>query len=440
MAEVLIVYSHVRWPPTATVRDSLCAFEQHSRARCWYLHLGVRRVPSWLRRIPFDAVILHPTLLWDRDNPPRFEHHMRKLRDLAGVGRHRVAMPQDEFLYSRSLVSLIRELDIDHVFSVAPESEWDQLYAGVDRERVGISRVLTGYLLPETVDRIDEIVRTTSERPIAIGYRAARLLPALGRHGLLKTEIAKRVGEAAEARGLPIDIATGATGTIRGDDWYRFLASCRYTIGIEGGSSVHDPDGRVEQTTIRYLSEHPDALFEEVEANCFPGADGGLRYFAISPRHLEACATRTAQVLIEGSYNGILRPGEHYIELRRDFSNLDEVLDLIESDAERARLTEAAYRDVVASGAYTYERLVREVEAVALQDSKARSASLVVKALHRWIEITDRAAWVQVAVWVRVASSLRPFALRLFPASVLQFIRRRVAGTAAEVAALQRAE
>ena len=118
---------------------------------------------------------------------------------------------------------------------------------------------------------------------------------------------------------------------------------------------------------MRYLAEHPDASFEEVEANCFPGADGGLRYFAISPRHLEACATRTAQVLIEGSYNGILRPGEHYIELRRDFSNLDEVLDLIESDAERARLTEAAYRDVVASGAYTYERLVREVEAVALQ-------------------------------------------------------------------------
>ena len=55
---------------------------------------------------------------------------MRKLRDLAGVGRHRVAMPQDEFLYSRSLVSLIGELDIDHVFSVAPESEWDTLYAG----------------------------------------------------------------------------------------------------------------------------------------------------------------------------------------------------------------------------------------------------------------------------------------------------------------------
>jgi hypothetical protein len=440
VADILIIYSHVRWPPTATVRDSLYAFERHSGARCWYLHLGVRRIPAWLRRVPFDAVVFHPTVLWDRASPARLRRHMRRLRRLAGVGHHRVAMPQDEFLCSRSLVALIRELEIDHVFSVAPESEWDTIYQGVDRERVGISRVLTGYLAPETVERIDEIVRATADRPLAIGYRAARLLPCLGRHGRLKTEVAERVGNAAAARGLRTDIAIGGTGTIRGDDWYRFLASCRYTIGVEGGSSVHDPDGLLEAATLRYLAEHPGAPFEEVEASCFPGADGHLRYFAISPRHLEACATRTAQVLIEGSYNGILRAGEHYIELRRDFSNLDAVLDLIESDSERARLTENAYRDVVASGAYTYEQLVREVEAVALTDATHRPRSWRLNALSRWMAATDRAAWIKVAVWVRVSVRLRAFALRIFPGSVVAFIRRRVAGRAAEVAALQSAD
>jgi hypothetical protein len=394
-----------------------------------------------LRRVPFDAVVLHPTLLWDRANPPRWSRHRRNLRKLGGAGRHRIAMPQDEFLCSRALVDLIRDFGIDHVFSVAPESEWDKLYEGMDRDRVGISRVLTGYLAPETVRRIDGVVRASDDRrPIAIGYRAARLPPALGRHGMLKGEIATRVSAAASARGLPLDIATGGSRTIRGDDWYRFLASCKYTIGVEGGSSVHDPDGNVERRVAHYLSDHPGASFEEVEAHCFPGADGRLSYFAISPRHLEACATRTAQVLIEGEYNGILRPGEHYIPLRRDFSNLAEVLDLVEDDGERARLTDAAYQDVVASGKYTYERLVHEVEAVALAGAPRRRRSRVLDALHRWMQITDKASWMRIALWVRVTVPLRAFALRSFPEPVLGFVRRRIAGTAAETAALQSAE
>ena len=172
MAEILVVYSHIRWPPTATVRDSLYAFEKHSKARCWYLHLGVRRVPAWLRRVPFDAVVFHTTLLWDRVNPPLLERHLRKLNGLSGVGRRRVALPQDEFLQSHALVRLIDELDIDHVFSVSPESEWDQLYDGVDLSRVGFSRVLTGYLAPDTLARIEAIVSAGGERPIGLGGRS----------------------------------------------------------------------------------------------------------------------------------------------------------------------------------------------------------------------------------------------------------------------------
>ncbi len=440
MANLLIVYSAVQWPPVAAVRDALYAFERHSRGRCWYLNLGVRRVPWWLRLVPFDAVVFQTTMLWDRANPALADRHLRKLRRLQGVGRHRVALPQDEYLHTRALVRLIDELDIDHVFSVGSESEWGKLYESLDRSRVGISRVLTGYLSGETLSRIDAIVRAQGERRTAIGYRAARVPPSLGRQGLLKTEIANRVGEVAATRGLEVDIAIGPNATIRGDGWYRFLANCRYTIGVEGGASVHDPDGAIQQATVRYLAAHPDASFEEVEANCFPGRDGDIDYVAISPRHLEACATRTAQVLIEGSYNGILRPGEHYIELRRDFSNLDDVLDLIENDSERARLTEAAYRDVVASGAYTYEHFVREVEAVALAGASSRQPSRTIEILARWAKAADRLSWIKVAAWVRTAGALRTFALRTLPEPALAYIRRRVAGTAAETAALQSAE
>ena len=440
MADVLIVYSLVQSPPVASARDALYAFERHSGARCWYLNLGVRRVPRWLAHVPFDAVVFQTTLLWDRVTPATFARHRRKLRRLAGVGRHRVALPQDEHRCSQALVDFIAELGVDHVFSVAPVSEWPALYAGVDPNRVGISQVLTGYLEADVLSRIEVIAREQPDRPIVIGYRAASVAPSLGRHGQLKSELAVRVSAACAAHGIRADIATGARSTIRGDDWYRFLARCRYALGVEGGASVHDPSGRLHEASVRYVAEHPGASFEEVEASCFPGADGALRYFAISPRHLEACATRTAQILVEGDYNGILRPGEHYLELRRDLSNLDAVLDLVAGDGERARITENAYRDVVASGAYTYARFVRDVMSIALAGASAAPASLRVRALHRVAALLDRLSWRKVALYVRVAGPLRRAALRLLPDPALSLLRRLVAGSPAETAALQSAD
>lgn len=94
----------------------------------------------------------------------------------------------------------------------------------------------------------------------------------------------------------------------------------------------------------------------------------------------------------------------------------------------------------MASGAYTYERLVREVEAVALAGAAVKRPSRVLSALHCWGRAADRLAWAKVAVLVQVAMPLRTFALRRFPAPLLAFIRRRFAGTAAEAAALQSAE
>ena len=124
-----------------------------------------------------------------------------------------------------------------------------------------------------------------------------------------------------------------------------------------------DHDGSVRACVDARRAQQPDATFAELEASCFPGRDGELALFAISPRHLEACATRTAQILVDGEYNGILKPGEHYLELRRDLSNLDDVLDIVAGERDRAeRIADRAHRDVVASGRFTFRRLVEDVE------------------------------------------------------------------------------
>jgi hypothetical protein len=362
---VLVAYCALDWPWRRTIEDHLYSFRRYGNADYVYVNLAVPWLANALLPLRFDALLWHTTFLaWVRWLPiGQRRGVMRRAARLAQRASFQAALPQDEFTGSDLVNRLFREYGVNHVFSVAPESEWPLIYDGLDRERVGFTRVLTGYLDEETVERIDRILAEGAERSVDIGYRAGPARPYLGRHALMKSEIAQVVRERAEARGLRVDISSRPEDTILGDDWYRFLASCRYTIGVEGGASVLDRDGSVRACAERYLKDHPDASFDEVETACFPERDGELALFAISPRHLEAAATRTAQILVDGAYNGALEPNRHYLGLRRDFSNVDEVLNAVEHDrALPGRLAQRAHQDVVASGAWTYRRLVQDVE------------------------------------------------------------------------------
>jgi hypothetical protein len=191
---------------------------------------------------------------------------------------------------------------------------------------------------------------------------------------------------------------------------------------------AEDTDCRRVRFSRHYVAAHPGADFNEIEANCFPQQDGGLELFAISPRHLEACASRTCQILVEGSYNGVLRPGEHYIELRRDLANLDDVIDLVERDELRESITNDAWRDVVASGRYSYRGFVEEVQRVAI--SPGTSSASAPWIARYYVSALDRLSWIELALRVglapRVWASLSPLAKALLPSFVIDALRHRL--------------
>lgn len=362
---VLVAYALLQWPWRGSLADHLHSFRRYGSRPYEYVNLAVPGLVRPYAGRRYDAVVWHNSVLsWLRWSPESQHGGLRKralqLRAAAPV---HVALPQDEFLNSERVNAFLTEIGVEHVFSVAPPSEWTKIYDGLDPEQVSLSRVLTGYLDEGTLRRIGRILREGRERTIDIGYRTVPGKPYLGRHAALKADLAEAVRQRAESRGLRTDVSSRTEDTFFGDDWYRFLASCRYTIGMEGGASLLDRDGSVRAAVDTYLANAPAASFEELEAACFPGRDGELSLFAISPRHLEACATRTAQILVEGEYSGVLQPGEHYIELRRDLSNLDEVLDIVADEpSAAARVSARAHADIVASDRFTYRRLVEDVE------------------------------------------------------------------------------
>lgn len=401
---ILVAYYSRQGRLRQSVADHLFSFRQYSGHECVYVNLGLPWTPAVVKRLDYDLVVLHTILLWERVDPPRLRAAMRRGDFIRGIDAPKIMLPQDEHLRSGMLEELALGYGVGHVFSCAGPDTWPSLYPRLVEAGVRLHTVLTGYLAGHTLERIERLSRGVSERTIDVGYRARLSPPSLGRHGRLKVEVGEVVGRAAREAGLRVDVSNRSEDTLLGDDWYRFLLRCKYTLGVEGGASVPDPEGKVMRCVLERLESSPDLEFEQLEEACFPGLDGTLDYFAVSPRHLEACATRTCQVLVEGGYSGVLRPGVHYIELNRDFSNLERVLAEVQEDSIRARIVESAYADVVASGRYTYRGFVEGILAAVWPDGvPAGDTRRSDRAGPTLVAAFDRATWpaLSVAWWLR---------------------------------------
>jgi len=408
---ILVLYYSLRAPLRANLADHVYAFRRYSGRRCVYINLAIRSIPAWVDRIGVDLVVFQTLLLASRWHPPTFRRVRAKLAPIRRLRCTKVAMPQDEFIYTDALTEFIREFNVDHVLTCAPESEWRTIYGSLVDGPTTFAHVLTGYLDPGTLERIDRMANS-APRGIDVGYRASRPSYSLGRHGQLKSRIGEVFADAAAAAGLRADISLREPDTLHGDDWYRFLLDCRWVIGVEGGASTIDRDGSLRARSQSFLEQHPNASFEEVEAACFPGFDGGLKLFAISPRHLEACATRTAQALVEGSYDGILEAGVHYLPIRRDFSNLDEVLRAMSNEEIRTRMAERSHADIVDSDRFTYPTFVSEVLASLPHTSPVR-AGAEARVLAAWDDWLDGPSWFAVRARARLRRSIRSMLSRM---------------------------
>jgi hypothetical protein len=304
--------------------------------------------PPWLRWTQPDLCILHTTFLsharWNYD----FADYREKFRWIAKLGCRKVALPQDEYDHAGVMEDWLAELGVASVYSCFRPEQWPTLYPRLVGSAT-FHETLTGFIDERAAADLSKRLVPHAERPRDIVYRARNLPYWFGRHGQLKHQIADVVQERAGAHGLRTDISTRPEDTIYGDGWLDFLMSGRAVIGTESGSSVLDARGEIQRRISRLLAERPDLTFDEVDGQMPDGWDS-YAFFAISPRHLEAVITKTAQVLVEGRYSGVLEPERHYIPLRRDFSNLDEALERLADVEAVEAMTERAYEDVYLSG------------------------------------------------------------------------------------------
>jgi hypothetical protein len=315
--------------------------------------------PSWLRYFHFDAIVLHTTFLSIRWSKV-FEYWKWQLQWIKDANCVKIAIPQDEYDYSMILDEWFFEWNVSVIFSNFNEEQRQILYPKM--HKIGVFyKCLTGYIDDKTAQEYAKTAIPIDARNFDIIYRARRLPYKFGSHGQLKYQIADIIKDKANLFHLKCDISTLDKDTILGDKWLDFLASSKTIIGCESGSSALDKHGEIQLSIQKLLEDNQEISFEEVD-KALPQGWNDYQFFAISPRHFEAIITKTCQVLVEGHYDGVLEPHRHYIPIKKDFSNLDEIVNKIADITYTMNITECAYREIYLSHKYSYKVFAESIE------------------------------------------------------------------------------
>lgn len=356
----------------STIAEHLDAFRLHSRHRFQFFPATGRSVfpgqASMADLSCFDAVAIHYSV-----RTSTVDHLSPTMaKTVAAYRGPKLLFVQDEYDQVERTRRCIEALGIDAVFTTVPLESIDFVYPKQRFSHVDFLPTLTGYV-PENPS-IDDAAMPMGERHLRIGYRGRTLPHHYGALAREKYDIGLEVRRLALARNLRVDIEVDSDQRIYGSDWYRFIGSARATLGTESGSNVFDFDGRLAE-----LSEkHKDMPFEQFSEMFLREHEGLIHMNQISPKIFESIRLRTALVLFEGSYSGVVIPNEHYIPLKKDYSNIEEVFAKLEDVSFLEAITERAYRDVIASQRYSLRNFVKGVDAYLSQRAFGRRRATIV--------------------------------------------------------------
>jgi hypothetical protein len=363
---VLLLYhrpTRGQFVDAANVRENISAFGRHSRFTVWEVNVDLPLPPA-LGRYEFDAILLHYSVFVPATSdfllPPEVVTYVER------SSAYKIATFQDEYHHCGARFAFIDRVGIDCVYTMLEPPYDAEVYLNNSTATTVVSN-LPAYVGEELLQASKRNRRPYEARTLDVCYRARPWPAFMGRGAREKQEIGERFAELAAGSGLSMDISVREADRIYGEDWFRFVASSRATLGVESGASCFDLRGEVREEFDRLTEEKGrEPTIEEMEEGSLARWDWRIPYQTLSPRNLEAAALGVCQILYEGRYSGVMVPMHNYIPLRKDFSNLDEVIERFRDEALRRELAENARADLIESGMLGYERLIAGFDKVLL--------------------------------------------------------------------------
>lgn len=351
---LLLLYHHPFVENASTIMEFVDAFSKYSQYKVWKVNT-VMGFPEKLDELSFHGILLHYSLFGGRKYIPdnKFSEYIKSCQE-----SYKVAFFQDEHHYCQQRFKFINEYKLDCVYTLLEP----EFFADVYYKYTSVPKCvyhLPGYASEKMMAAGQAYGLEDSLRSIDIGYRGRRLEAYMGAGSQEKGEIAEYFARHADETGLSLNLGIHEKDRLYNEQWYKFLGNCKAVLGVEAGVSVFDLEDGVRNEYDRVMKSNPGADFFELGKDLLERWEDNIYYRTISPRHFEAAAFRNCQILFEGKYSGIMKPMNHYIPLKKDYSNFEEVIRLFKDAALRKELTDNAYRDLIESGHYSYQEFIK---------------------------------------------------------------------------------
>lgn len=359
--KILIVYDGASLF-TSNVREHVEGFARYSEHDVEYV--AYRLFCALPSLTPWDGIVFHYTV--------RAAHNylsvnvQKKIEKFRGL---KILYLQDEYENVHNTKSFIKLSGIDVVFTCVPAKYRDQIYSKIEFPNVRFHTTLTGFLadLPEELSRKPIVNRDT-----IVSYRGRDLPFWYGDLGQEKKIIGEIFKRECAIRNLKHDIAWEEKSRIYGNAWFEFLGKSRCVLGTESGCNLFDFDGKLKSSISNYLDKNPTDTYEDIKGRFLADRKETKIMNQLSPRLFEAALAGSALVLFEGEYSGVFSPGVHFIPVKKDCSNIDEVFEKIQDVEYLDLLVNNCDRDIVLSGKYTLKRHVDFFDKVIALENSAR--------------------------------------------------------------------
>ena len=348
-SDILMLYNHSFNANAPTIMENVNSFKKYSNYSVHNVNVFTG-FPKNLNKITFKIIIVHYSSFSSLS--PKFFNYIKEQKNSI-----KIAFFQDEHHNCTKRFNLINNLDIKVVYTML-EKDYHYIYRDNTNAEM-IYHNLTGYVDDGLVSVANSLYKKIDQRKIDIGYRARPLPFYMGKGAQEKTRIAEEFNNRLFDSKLVLDVKTKEKDRIYGKAWHHFIANCKGMLGVEAGTSIFDIDGKAEKACEEYLLNNPNALFEEVHNAVLKPFEDKIFYRTISPRIFEASAFKILMILFEGEYNGIIKPYVHYLPLKDDFSNFNEIINILINEKKLVdEIIINAYNDLIKSKKYSYRNFV----------------------------------------------------------------------------------
>jgi len=352
----LIIYASSQ-TYTETVFEHLNAFKRYSQLSWSFIDFKQINNINF-NTTSFDVIVVHYSV-----RIAFGQIDLNSASKLSSFSGSKVLFIQDEYDNVNFTKSMIKAIGFDLVFTCVPKSSINKIYPKSEfSKKVKFVNNFTGYV-PSNLEVDLKSDLSPSKRNLIISYRGRLLKIRYGTLGIEKSEIGRVFKNYCETHRIRSDIEWGEESRIYGTNWYKFIKSSRCMLGTESGSNVFDWDGTLQSKIDQYIKTN-SKIDDSVIYQKFikPLEKHGLMN-QISPRIFEMAAAKTLMVLMEGSYSGVIKPYKHYLPVKKDYSNITEIIDILVNNNQQVdSIADNAYDELISSGKYSYKNFILMVD------------------------------------------------------------------------------